>query len=80
MSRLPLAPGEVLCLYSDGLIEARDAGGEMYGLDRLIARLDGGLRGGDLAACAEGILADVRAFAPERDDDRTVLLARRLPP
>ncbi len=79
VSRLPLAPGEVLCLYSDGVIEARGAGGEMYDLARLCARLAEGLRGGgDLAACAEAVLADVRAFAPERDDDRTVLLARRL--
>lgn len=61
------------------MIEARNADGEMYDLARLCARLAEGLRGGgDLAACAEAVLADVRAFAPERDDDRTVLLARRL--
>ena len=40
-----LAPGESLLLYSDGLIEAQDAGGEEYGIPRLSA------------AAATGILA-----------------------
>jgi hypothetical protein len=32
--------------------------------------------GGDLAACAAGVLADVAAFSAELDDDRTLLLVR----
>ena len=30
-----LAPGDDLALYTDGLLEARSAGGEIYGFERL---------------------------------------------
>ena len=37
---LVLARGESLALFTDGVIEARDAGGEMLGEERLVAVLD----------------------------------------
>lgn len=78
VTRLELAPGEVLCLYSDGIIEARDAGGEMYDLERLIESVSRGLRAGcSLDDVATGVLDAVSTFAPAQDDDRTVLLVRR---
>jgi serine phosphatase RsbU (regulator of sigma subunit) len=77
ITRLELHASEVLCLYSDGIIEARDASGAMYDLERLGERLGALLGdGGDLAACAAAVLADVAAFSAERDDDRTLLLVR----
>lgn len=77
VTRLELQATEVLCLYSDGIIEARDASGAMYDLERLGERLGALLGdGGDLAACAAAVLADVAAFSAERDDDRTLLLVR----
>lgn len=77
VTRVELHDSEVLCLYSDGIIEARDASGAMFDLERLGARLVALLGdGGDLAACAAGVLADVAAFSAELDDDRTLLLVR----
>ena len=80
VTRLELGPGEVMCLYSDGLIEARNAAGEIYDLERLTRKtIDLVTTGQSLDACAAALLADVAAFAPEQDDDRTVLFVRRLP-
>lgn len=80
VSRLELAPGQVLCLYSDGLLEARNADGEMYGLDRLTVKATELVAtSGSLEKCAADLLADVAAFAPQQDDDRTVFLVRRIP-
>ena len=69
-----LAPGDALVLCTDGLTEAMDAGGRLYGLDRLAALLAGtedDLRG--------AILADVTAFAEDvgLQDDLTLLILRR---
>ncbi len=78
VTRVELAPSEVLCLYSDGIIEAQDPDGAMYDLDRLCARLTALLaEGRSLDDCAAALHADVEAFSAVRDDDRTVLLVRR---
>lgn len=78
VTRVELGPEEVLCLYSDGIIEARGRDGEMYDLDRMSARLTEFLHAGmSLADCAAALHVDVESFAAERDDDRTLLLVRR---
>jgi len=80
ITRVELGPTEVLCLYSDGIIEAHDAEGALYDLDRLGQRLTALLgEGRSLGDCAAALHADVEGFSSERDDDRTVLLVRRLP-
>jgi serine phosphatase RsbU (regulator of sigma subunit) len=76
-----LATGDRLLLYTDGVSEAANASGEMFGEDRLYALLDG-LPG---ALPAEGIvgrvLDGVRAFLGETEagDDITVMAMRVLP-
>ncbi len=41
--RLTLAPGETLLLYTDGVTDATDAGGEFFGIERLHAAVRGAL-------------------------------------
>lgn len=73
-----LAPGDLLVLYTDGLVEANDAEGEEYGLDRLKAACTAGR---DEACCtlAEVLERDLEDFARGVPfaDDRTIVLARR---
>jgi serine phosphatase RsbU (regulator of sigma subunit)/pSer/pThr/pTyr-binding forkhead associated (FHA) protein len=78
-TRLTLEPDDTLALFTDGVTEAVNAGGEEYGMERLVALLR------DLADAALGdiqtsILAAIREFSggQEPDDDRTLLLVRYL--
>lgn len=68
-SRIVLAPGEIVCLYTDGITEGRDPAGCEYGTERL-RRLAEGWKG-DGKAAAESVVADAKGFwngAPQRDD------------
>jgi serine phosphatase RsbU (regulator of sigma subunit) len=74
-AEVPLGPGDLLAVFTDGLVEARQ-GDEEFGDERLVAALD--RRAGTPAdQIATGLLADVAAFAAGEDgDDRAVLVAR----
>lgn len=65
--------GDLLCLWTDGLVEARDAQGTPYGEARLLARL-GELRREPVEAIVRAVLADADAWAPSPLDDRTLLV------
>ena len=75
-----LEPGDTLVVYTDGLTEAEDSEGEEYGVDRLEAACCRH-RGKGLAAMAEALEADLEEYtgAAALSDDRTLLLAHRLP-
>ena len=78
VSSLALARGDLLCLYSDGLIEARDAQGELFDMDRLAAALESAsARHESLQDIADDMLQAVAQHAHEREDDWTLLLIRR---
>ena len=69
-SDFTLAPGDYLALYTDGLLEARSAGGEIYGFERLeslFARKPGAVEAAEAAV----------RFGQE--DDITVLTFRFAP-
>ncbi len=74
-----LGPGDLLVLYTDGLVEACGPGDEEYGLDRLKEACRHYRGEADLAALAEALEGDLEAFAGGVPfaDDRTIVLARR---
>ena len=73
---LELGAGDLLVLYTDGLIEARSDTGEEFGIERVmdIVRHNS-------AATVESIQAKlvdaVRSWTPVQQDDVTVLVLRR---
>ncbi len=76
--RLELAPGDLLCLYSDGITEATSPSDEEYGIERLEALL---AESGDLPIeqRLERLAEAVTRFAAgqPQGDDQTFLLVRR---
>jgi phosphoserine phosphatase RsbU/P len=79
-TRLTLARGETLVLYTDGFTEAFAPDGKtMFGLDRLREVLGGPRTELPLQACADEAAAAVRRFTgqAELQDDQTLLLLRR---
>jgi serine phosphatase RsbU (regulator of sigma subunit) len=78
VSSLYLEPGDILCLYSDGLIEARDADGSMFDIGGLQNALEESAAATpDLASIADELFARVDKHTAIRDDDWTLLLVRR---
>jgi phosphoserine phosphatase RsbU/P len=71
-SRVQLSQGSRLVFYSDGITEATSASDEEYGAGRMRDHVL------QPEACAESILADVRAFANGEGlhDDATVIFVR----
>jgi serine phosphatase RsbU (regulator of sigma subunit)/anti-sigma regulatory factor (Ser/Thr protein kinase) len=72
-----VAPGANLLLYSDGLVEAHDPAGAMYGFPRLREALRSELVGSDLI---DGLLDGLHAFTGrgwEQEDDITLVTIRR---
>jgi phosphoserine phosphatase RsbU/P len=70
---LPLKRGDRLLLYTDGLVEARNGRGELFGETMLLEsfRQTAALAP---AAAADRIIAQVQAWASSQDDDLTVLI------
>lgn len=68
-----LEPGDVLLLYTDGLLEARDPAGNLYGQERLARTLAHAT--GTAQAIVDALLADVDAFTGQahQSDDQTVV-------
>jgi len=70
---LPLESGDRLLLYTDGLLEARNAEGQLFGESSLNAELR---RTAHLAPAeaVDRLIGTVRQWARSQDDDLTVLL------
>ena len=77
---VPLGPGDLVLMYSDGVTEAMDGSGLGFGAERLVEALS--VDSFDSAAgCSARVLGAVREFAGEesQSDDITCLVLRRQP-
>ena len=72
---LALGPDDGLLLYTDGVTEATNRVGELYGEDRLLRTMQGLLGTRDAGLLIDGILKSVGVFADgaEQADDITLL-------
>ena len=68
--------GDLLCLWTDGLVDARDDGGTAYGEARLLESLVR-QRESPVEEIVCNVLADADAWAAHPADDRTLLVLRR---
>ena len=71
-----LEPGDIMLLYSDGLIEAQNAAGEAFGLARVCRLLETNHQT-PVADIHARIWAAVEAWSVRQDDDVTLLVVRR---
>jgi serine phosphatase RsbU (regulator of sigma subunit) len=67
-----LAPGERICLFTDGLIEARRADGEQLGRAHLRSLVEQGMS-------AQDLLAQIQADAADCPDDLAAVVISRAP-
>ena len=76
-TRVVLAPGDLVVLYSDGITEAADARDEEFGMERLTALLEAG-RALPPNVLKDRIFTAVESFTRgvAQYDDQTVLVAR----
>jgi sigma-B regulation protein RsbU (phosphoserine phosphatase) len=70
-----LAPGDVLCMYTDGIIEARDRKDREFGIERL-QKLVKSNRHLFAQEIARQIFTRVDEWAPEAEDDRTIVIVK----
>jgi sigma-B regulation protein RsbU (phosphoserine phosphatase) len=78
VGKVELGRGDSMLLYSDGITEAEEMGGDQFGEERL-EEAAVGLRGKTASGVRDGILEAVHAFtkgAPP-SDDTTILVVRR---
>jgi phosphoserine phosphatase RsbU/P len=69
---LPLAPGDSLTLYTDGITEAMNVAGDLYGSQRLLALLKSDVNGVD--QLGHRILDDVKRFVGARSQSDDMCL------
>ena len=66
---------DLLCLWTDGLEDARNAAGERFGESRIVQAAERLIHEAP-EVIVEAILAEAQAFAPSGGDDRTMLVLR----
>jgi sigma-B regulation protein RsbU (phosphoserine phosphatase) len=73
---LELEAGDTLVLYTDGVVDAREPGGERFGEERLRVAVDAAA-GGSAEDVAAAVDEAVAAFEPDLTrDDRAIMVLR----
>lgn len=75
-SNLALSEGDLVVLYTDGVTEARDATGAVFGMERLCAAIEAA-RAEPVEKIRDRIVAAVQAWQAVHEDDISVLVIRR---
>jgi sigma-B regulation protein RsbU (phosphoserine phosphatase) len=72
-----IEPDDILCLYSDGITEAHDRKDREFGLERLqhLVKANRHLSAQEIATA---VLEKVEKWGREREDDRTIVVLKRL--
>ena len=76
VGQVQLVPGDRLCIFTDGVTEAMDAAGELFGMERLESALEAAPPGLDSAGLVDHIVGSVRSFTgnAEQSDDLTLMV------
>lgn len=74
-----LDPGDLLCLYSDGIVEAHDKHDHEFGLDRL-KRIVKATRTRTAEEVGREVLRRVARWGRKGEDDRTVVIVKAVQP
>lgn len=79
VNQMPFKPGDTLVFYTDGLLDAKNAKGEVYGKKRMRAILEEAIKH-DPHTIVKNLMTDFNAhYAGDRlDDDITIAIARLL--
>ena len=72
-----LHPGQWLVMYSDGLTEAMNRDGELYGLSRFIQQLQVLWPSGSVQSACAAVFHEVAAYEAQNRDDRTLFILSR---
>lgn len=70
-----IEPGDLLCLYSDGIVEAEDRHGAEFGLDRLTEMVRAN-RQSTAAEICNAVFEEVDRWSDGAQDDRTVVIIK----
>jgi len=74
---LPLETGDVIVFYTDGITEAMNVNGDLFG-DESLGRVVHAHRGLDATGVRERVLRDVHAFVGDAEphDDMTMVIVK----
>lgn len=76
-SQIPVLPGDLLVVFSDGILEATNSADEEFGEERILAEVEKNWIGSPTEIC-DSVLAKVRAFLGKElpHDDQTLMIVR----
>jgi serine phosphatase RsbU (regulator of sigma subunit) len=73
--QLVLSRGDLMVLYTDGIIEARSRDGELFEMERLCAAIQRSCHA-SVVEIRDAVMSRVRSFMHEQEDDITLLVMR----